>query len=327
MKKKIGVVYCQESANIGDDVQTVVIVDLIKRIKPEFEPVLVERERLNSEKVEELDALIVSGWFMNHPENWPPRNRNILFISIHISTQYGASGVIQRDKFSEFYKNHEPIGCRDKGTMRRFQEMGVKAYFSGCATLTATKELDNDRRGVLAIDPFLKVNTSEKYQLWRLTQILSSSEMTHCELSSTTRPKMPSESGEKRMEDARQYLSNLASATCVLTSRIHAALPALGLGTPVYFFDLGYDRDPLLRDRFDGLMELFSTVEEGDFKYTSRAKGAKLFRALRLDRLFDGGFKKHILSDEGRVNHDGIAQAKQFRKSIEQTVQVFLDSI
>ena len=41
-----------------------------------------------------------------------------------------------RPEFSEYFKAHEPIGCRSPATAKAFMNIGVEAYFSGCLTLT-----------------------------------------------------------------------------------------------------------------------------------------------------------------------------------------------
>jgi hypothetical protein len=172
--KRIGVVFYEQSRNIGDDVQTLAMIELVRRINAEVEIVLVDREHLNDDSVRELDGLIVSGWFMDHPRNWPPNNDKILFVSFHVNSQNGASEVIQSENAAKDYLPFTPIGCRDNGTRRRFESIEVEAYFSGCATLTI--EPTGERRrggGILAIDPFYKVENKITYQNWQLKKLLT----------------------------------------------------------------------------------------------------------------------------------------------------------
>lgn len=56
----------------------------------------------------------------------------------------------------------------------------------------------------------------------------------------------------ERFELAKALLQRYANAKLVITSRIHAALPCLGLGTPVILI-CPYDRK-----RFDGIAELLN---------------------------------------------------------------------
>ena len=55
-------------------------------------------------------------------------------------------------------------------------------------------------------------------------------------------------------------IKRYAKAEMVVTSRIHCALPCLGLDTPVLFVDDKASPD-YHRCRFDGLIELFNVVE------------------------------------------------------------------
>jgi hypothetical protein len=55
-----------------------------------------------------------------------------------------------------------------------------------------------------------------------------------------------------RFERAQELLNVYARATCVITSRLHAALPCVAFGTPVMVIDIAGDQY-----RFSGLNDFF----------------------------------------------------------------------
>lgn len=64
---------------------------------------------------------------------------------------------------------------------------------------------------------------------------------------------------ESRFERAEELLRMYSEARLVITSRIHCALPSLGLGTPVVF--LRNDDDGAVSScRFDGLLDLLNVI-------------------------------------------------------------------
>ena len=60
---------------------------------------------------------------------------------------------------------------------------------------------------------------------------------------------------EEKLEYAKTLIQGYAQAACVITSRIHCALPCLGLETPVVFVQNANDH-PYSTDRFGGLLDL-----------------------------------------------------------------------
>lgn len=327
--KKIGVVVYNQSRNIGDDVQTLAMMELVRRINTDVEIVLVDREHLNDDSVRELDGLIVSGWFMDHPHNWPPNNDNILFVSFHVNSQNGASEVIQSKNVAKDYLPFTPIGCRDNGTRRRFESIEVEAYFSGCATLTIepTSERKPDG-GILAIDPFYKVENNMTYQNWQLKKLLTKKDFERCKLVSNDWLQLPTISLEMRLKNAKSYLQEIQNSEYVITSRIHAALPAVALGTPVFFIDAGYDRNEKYRDRFDGLLELFNVIDASSFPLSSRKPWAKACRILGAHKVVGMANKSTVLINAIQNQQSlPIEKALSIKNQIERRVKAFVEAI
>lgn len=328
-KKRIGIVFYHQSINIGDDVQSFAMLDLVKRINEDVEVVLVDREHLNDDSIRALHGLIVSGWFMDHPSNWPPNNENTLYISFHVNSQNGTSEILQSKRSAVNYSNFTPLGCRDLGTLRRFESIGVEGYFSGCATLTiepSSKRIEKGR--ILAIDPFYKVESDLNYQNWQLKNLLSSEDFSRCTLLSNDSKQLSSLSSETRIKNVKEYLQRIQDSEYLITSRIHAALPAVALGTPVFFIDAGYDRNEKHRDRFEGLIELFNVIDSSNFVLSSRKRWAKALRKIHFHKVIGGTDNSPIL--RGAIQNQKslpVEGAVEIKNRIEERVREFIEQI
>jgi hypothetical protein len=74
---------------------------------------------------------------------------------------------------------------------------------------------------------------------------------------------------QEKLDLAESFIEKYAEAALVVTSRIHCALPCLGLETPVLFVHsdgAGHVRDP---GRFGGIIELFNVLRFNNFRLFS----------------------------------------------------------
>lgn len=235
--------------NIGDEIQSIAA----KRFLPSVD-YYINRDNFNEFNSNDKIKMILNGWFTHSPENWPPKKSNIqpLIISFHITERC-------YEKFSgpssiEFFKKHEPIGCRDYNTLNFLADRGVRSYFSGCLTLTLENKFTkrNDKVYLVDINESLKniipphikdkvVFLTHHYNpfimklKWKLSSVFSIS----------------SNNYKKRFKKAQEQLNMYASAKLVVTSKIHCALPCLALGTPVVFIYKNKNDS-----RYEGIIEL-----------------------------------------------------------------------
>lgn len=145
----------QGKVNIGDYVQALAA----KQFFDEGIDLFLEREtELKEYKGEEV-KMIMNGWYMNHPENWPPSEQIIpLFVALHINV-CGLPQFLCEESI-EYFKKHEPIGCRDTNSVDLLRKKGVEAYFSGCLTLTLGEKYKSSERGddVYVVEPFCETS-------------------------------------------------------------------------------------------------------------------------------------------------------------------------
>lgn len=250
------------SNNLGDYIQSIAATYCL-----EASPVKINREQLHTYNGPPV-GLIMNGWFMEQPRHWPPaQNITPLFISFHLNPT--AKHHMLQDEGIEYLKRHQPIGCRDIYTQRLLERLGIKAYFSACLSLTLKREYfvpqNTERRGILVIsvlDRLLpkfrcgeSVNTKNLYHDLvqiakyprKANQYSSAAKRLEAFLSLQSEPIIrqsqivdtKSISVEKRIELAEKQLQSIAKAAYVITSRIHTAMPAIAMGTPVLFLTDG----------------------------------------------------------------------------------------
>jgi hypothetical protein len=294
MRKGLLVMGTEESINIGDYIQAMAASQFLDEVD-----VYIEREKLKEYEGYPV-KLIMNGWFMHHPENWPPSSYiNPLFISFHINSTV-KEFLLDSESIS-YLKKHEPIGCRDIGTMNLLKKNNIEAYFSGCLTLTLGKKYLNLNKEdkIYIVDPLLnhkwnlksllnalyiflfshrKVMTIVyKYYIFKKItlkdclkisrflkiyseifdeEILINAEYIHHE---SNWMKNTYNSNYKRLQYADFLIKSYSKAKLVITSRIHCALPCLGMQTKVvYLNDVQSEETSFCR--LDGLLNLFNVV-------------------------------------------------------------------
>ena len=230
------------SVNLGDEIQSLAARQYLPQVD-----LLLDRDQPSTWKIDQPTKLILNGWFKHRPEDWPIHHPALdpLIVSFHLSDEHGSSlrSLLSADAI-RFYKQHEPIGCRDHHTLNLLSECGVQAYFSGCLTLTLPRPVVAPSNTIALVDvppdiePLLPPHHG-------------------CRVVPATHVYR----GTSRFRQASSLLRLYASARLVVTTRMHCALPCLAFGTPVIFIRETFD-DP----RFGGLVELLSCAALPDLR-------------------------------------------------------------
>lgn len=242
--------------NIGDDIQAIAA----KNFLPE-DSLGIDREFIAEFKSNSVISTIVNGWYM-HTKNglwyrpdvsapeksWPPSpSLDPLLISIHFTKQFAPLAL--SDEGIAYLKYHGPVGARDYYTLGELQKKNIPSYFSGCLTLTLKNS--NKKRDVIiyAVDidrecvEFIKSKTKCKVET--LTHNIRGAMQLNQKL---------------RMQYAESILEKYRTAKCVITSRLHAALPCIAFETPVLLIET--KNEP---SRFNGLGELMKSCTKAQF--------------------------------------------------------------
>lgn len=279
-----------EHVNIGDYVQA-----LAARQFLDGEYLFIERERLDQYNGEEV-KMIMNGWYMHHPENWPPSPKIIpLFLSFHINV-LAKEGLLSSSSI-KYLKNHEPIGCRDYNTASMLMDNGIDAYFSGCMTLTLglkykstakddtyyfvdayydrTMDLASAFRSmkyILKKPFFIKKLSIRMFGSSSVKKLLSAAKfysiyskiftdeiLISAFFKTQQDPIYSGKTNKELIDEAEELINGYAKAKLVVTSRIHCALPCLAIETPVLYVE-NYNQSEASSCRLNGLRELFNIV-------------------------------------------------------------------
>lgn len=277
--------------NIGDYIQAVAARQFLPKLD-----VFIDREQLREYNGEPV-KIIMNGYYMHDGTQWPPSPKIIpLFVAVHINTL--VKDYLLSDESIAYFKQHEPIGCRDKYTMHLLQNKGVDAYFSGCLTLTLGQNYHSDEKNddVYIVDPVITFNGRAEGFIYLLKLLMNWSKIKHINDKLNNRVlsfrnlvyaskffltyrKMFDEvlllnaiyinhecreynelaSDKVRFQKAELLVAQYAKAKLVITSRIHCALPCLAVDTPVIYIYNDLQVESSYC-RMDGLVQMFNTI-------------------------------------------------------------------
>ena len=233
--------------NIGDYVQSLAARQFFSGIDE-----YVDRDQLGEYHGPSVN-MVMNAWYSFWRKNRVFSEQiNPLMVAVHIN-----NGETLEDETVEYFRRHQPIGCRDLSTMRVLKSRGIEAYFSGCLTLTlgATYRVEESERedDVLFVDYSLgKCPSIDEAMLKILPKYR------HCRWESLTNLYALSADIGGCLQEAEDLVKTFARARLVITANIHCALPCLSLGTPVILACPEYDRR-----RFEGISDFFNLVGFG----------------------------------------------------------------
>lgn len=295
--------------NIGDYIQSLAASQFFEN--KDF--VHVNREHLNEYDGDDI-KLIMNGWFMQEPQNWPPSSKiHPFFVSFHMNSL--AKEKMMVEKSINYFKQHEPIGCRDFDTVSLLKSKGVEAYFSGCLTLTLGKSYKSkltEKKGVYFVDAhhvpsrkllsilsiivllFKKYNLISKlakknrgstsirnllsfsFFYASYSKIFTDDVLKNAEY---VQHEIPDsfDSDEKKFEYAESLLRKYSEAKYIVTSRIHCALPCLSMETPVLYVE-NINQSEASYCRLNGLRELLNVIKYNKGNLTSEFIKKKITR-------------------------------------------------
>ena len=206
--------------------QSVAVRSLYRRLGiAETEIVSINRDDMASYTGEPA-CLLMSGCFYEH--SFPlPENIRPVFLGFQTHEAAVAS-------FKSFFMQHEPIGCRDEHTAQLFIDQGIKAFVSGCLTLSiAPRTTTPTRPKALIIYGAGSGSLPASIFKHIPDPVLQSAEFV-CQRLMQSRFPLPLPD----RQEAEAYAGNLLQdyqqrATLVITPLHHAATPCIASGIPV----------------------------------------------------------------------------------------------
>ena len=300
-----------DSRNIGDYIQALASAQFYPQVDG-----FIDREELSLYNGEQA-KVIMNGWYMHNPKNWPPSDIiKPLFVAFHINSS--VKEELTSPLSISYLRKYEPIGCRDYYTRDLLSSKGIKAYFSGCMTLTLGRKFSSKIKddAIYIVDPIIPykitknnafisllyfllhnkdiinlykntslyfdysknniktkiiriVKISLYYRLYSKVlsrrTIMDSIYLSHESILYKTK----FHTNMERLQEAERLVRLYARAKLVITSRIHCALPCLGLQTPVVFLKRENDSETS-SCRMSGLLDLFNILDIGRNKIIPR---------------------------------------------------------
>jgi hypothetical protein len=208
-------------ANLGDDIQSIAAARLLPRVDGH-----ISREHLQDPV--EPGILSMNGFFMGEGQ-WPPHpSIEPLFFAFHV-TPSSAKKIFSPEGVA-YLKKHQPIGCRDRGTLKLMQDHGIEAFYSKCVTLTLPRresEPKNGRIYMVGLSEGAKSTVPRAIRKQAVTV-------------DQAKLRVPDLGHALKAQISQHLLDTYRrTASLVITSKIHAAMPCIAMGIPVVFL---YDK-------------------------------------------------------------------------------------
>lgn len=237
---KYGVLIHETTTNVGDDFQSYAAARLLPHVD-----YLINRETIDEFESEngEPVACIMNAWWMWNKWHFPPSPCIYpKFLAFHYS-EYGKDRMANngmefvtyqflQGKGQEYMNYYGPVGCRDVVTVKNLQEIGINAYFSGCMTLTLDRfpepEEEKGRDYICLVDVSKEVEEKVRNIIKEKNEDVDVIVQTHFNDYRETRPDW-----EGRKQEVERRLKLYQNARCVITRKLHCALPCLALEVPV----------------------------------------------------------------------------------------------
>lgn len=233
---KYGLLCYDYLENLGNEIQSIAA----RRFLPEID-YFIDYNNLSTFKASDDFKMIMNAWYFHETKSWPPVDEFIhpLLISMHINiNNKNVLNHFLTEESRDFLVKYGPVGTRDHLTRDFLLENDIPAYFSGCLTLTL--EGDNSVKKedyILLVDVpkeligFIKSKTDKKVYV-----------LSHNPPMDLNKRRLSPEfhyledriyNSQEKFFFAECLLNLYERASCVITKRLHVALPCLAFNTPV----------------------------------------------------------------------------------------------
>jgi hypothetical protein len=293
MRYKVLGVSTEKAVNIGDYIQALAPAQFLPSLDG-----YVQREELKQYEGENC-KMVMNGWYMHHTENWPPSDKiDPLFVAFHMNSlarkellgkesldylkrnePIGCRDILTAELLNENGIDAYFSGCMTLtlGYKYKDQNKDDKCYFVD--PFFETKwNLFTIMHNFLSVlwnwknisiiaskYPMEKKGLRKKMILATFyreySKIFSKETLLNAEYINQQSAGIKSEhaSEEEYLNESERLVKKYAKAKLVVTSRIHCALPCLGMETPViYIEDEGQSEASACR--LNGLRELFTII-------------------------------------------------------------------
>lgn len=254
--------YFNFGGNLGDEIQSLAAEQFLPRVDKKF-----PRDYLKNVSENEQYILILNGYFPgNYGKCFPPSKSIVpIFYGFHLANSKYAFDEFLNPEAINYFKQHEPIGCRDRKTMEILLDRGIEAFYSKCLTLTFPKREKEPENGKIFLVDIGRDIPIPKYIR------KDSLKLTHG-LSNLFGDEIKTMMARKLLEI---YKNN---ARLVITTKLHCALPCIAMGIPIIFFG----------DPEDSRISILNDLNVPIYKYKYPKKGGfnRLLKSTYLRRIY-----------------------------------------
>ncbi len=208
--------------NLGDHVQTIALLNLYKRMGvPKEEIVFIGMQHLHDYDGDYVLLPIIGVGIVG--EYAPPYSNKI--IPIFISSHFVLDELKQNE--IDYLCKYAPIGCRDEWTLNTMRKYNIPAFLSGCITILmdADRNIENDKIYAIDVPEFIKPYLDEKYK----EEIVYDTHLVPFSHNGA----MTEEDAWTFFRLAEKRVKQYQNAKLLISSRMHALIPAMVGGTPV----------------------------------------------------------------------------------------------
>ncbi|MEG0291411.1 MAG: polysaccharide pyruvyl transferase family protein [Anaerovoracaceae bacterium] len=227
---KHGLLMHKSTKNLGDDIQSYAIDCFLPKVD-----YYLTREKLDDFRPEDEEpvAVVMSAWWMWEKWNWPPSKYIIpKFVGFHYSDNYKAKQAgcpVDYDFLTgigaDYLNAYGPIGARDLFTEQKLKDNDVDSYFSGCITITLPeqpkKEVEKEYICLVDLDKRVERKIIKQLEGTNIEVKVMTHDIDYSKNHSTW---------EKRKGYVEEVLGIYQNAKCVITRRLHCALPCMAMG-------------------------------------------------------------------------------------------------
>ncbi len=213
--------------NIGDNIQSLAARALFQRLGIAREDMAgVNRDDLPNYRGSPV-KLLMNGCF--YPWCFPlPAAVTPVFFGFNTDD----ARVIRENR--ALFEKHQPIGCRDEATRALMEQNGIRAYVSGCITLTLPRRETTPQASCPVIAYGSGAGELPAPVLTRMPKRLLHAARLIYQREPVQRMPLLDEDVAAAEALAASYLALYRdSATLIVTPLLHVASPCLGLGLPV----------------------------------------------------------------------------------------------
>lgn len=224
----------ESGPNLGDNIQTLAVKNIIDKIYPNIEYEYIDRDNLINYNGAPA-ICIMQGWFSHNQSHTFFASKNIIpiYIGYHLEPAK-EEDLLYLLKYAPNYFNNKTIGCRDTYTKQLFQNLNIPSYLSRCLTLTLPKITQNNDADIIyfvdVYEEYLKYIPKEFFKKYKkITQRGCDKGFNDSYYIGTSEKYY----FEKAKNVFNEYKEN---AKLVITTCLHCAAPCLAMGIPVILF-------------------------------------------------------------------------------------------